>query len=88
MSNQSLADHHHARRMNRCMAVRTMIPAAADVTTDPPVRRLPPVPPSLATSQQQPQDDPAHLEEAERLKSFGNAHMQKKEYEAAAQSYT
>ena len=64
-----------------------MIPATADTTTNPPIWRLPPVPPSVTTSQQQLQDDPAHLEEAKRLKSFGNSHMQKKEYKAAAKSY-
>ena len=83
MEVQSLADHHHARRMNRIMAVegvrgQQQIPA----------RRLPPLPPASVVHQQQQTEEPADLEEAERLKSFGNAHMQKKEYEAAAQSYT
>jgi tetratricopeptide (TPR) repeat protein len=47
-----------------------------------------PTPATPSQTQIQTQDNPSDLEEGERLKSLGNAHMQKKEYQDAAASYT
>lgn len=86
----TLADFHHSRRMRRCLAVRKerannnneIPPDARSVITNisKKIDRFGPKSPSKS--------NPADMDEAERLKSLGNAYMQKKEYQAALNSYT
>jgi tetratricopeptide (TPR) repeat protein len=102
----SLSDHHQARRMRKCLAVRkerarpqqqqhpqtSIAPthqSSSSVVTNLSKRLAPqqavPSPTAAAAAAAVIDHD---LEEAEKLKSQGNAYMQKKAYEAAASSYT
>jgi tetratricopeptide (TPR) repeat protein len=86
----TLADHHHSRRMRRCLAVRKeranknneTAPDVNSVVTNlsKKIDSFGPKSPSRS--------NPADLDEAETLKALGNAYMQKKDYEAAADVYT
>jgi len=82
-----LADFHHNRRMKRLILTRKQNSDESQPLAPTPVLPASSLPPAVervdlgvveAESQ----------EEAERLKSKGNAHMQKKEYEDALECYT
>jgi tetratricopeptide (TPR) repeat protein len=89
-SNTTLSDHLYTRRMRRCLAVRKArnsknnqtFPNIKSINShlSKNIDRLGTKSPS--------ESNPADLDEAERLKSLGNAYMQKKEYKAACSSYT
>ncbi|KAL3944668.1 MAG: hypothetical protein SGBAC_001276 [Bacillariaceae sp.] len=84
----TLADHHHSRRIRRCLAVRKDR-NKGKVSSDPntivthlskQIDRYGPKSPT--------KNNPVDLDEAERYKALGNAYMQKKEYDSAADCYT
>mmetsp|Transcript_3157 Transcript_3157/g.4782 ORF Transcript_3157/g.4782 Transcript_3157/m.4782 type:complete len:623 (+) Transcript_3157:3-1871(+) len=88
----TLADYQRSRRIRRCLAARKeraknnnqSTPDTNSVVTNlsKKIDRLPVGPKSPS------KNNPADLEEAERLKSVGNVHMQKKEFDLAADLYT
>mmetsp|Transcript_18371 Transcript_18371/g.27758 ORF Transcript_18371/g.27758 Transcript_18371/m.27758 type:complete len:624 (-) Transcript_18371:734-2605(-) len=88
----TLADYQHSRRIRRCLAARKEraekknqpTPDTNSVATNlsKKIDRLPAGPKSPS------KNNPTDLEEAERLKSVGNVHMQKKEFDLAAELYT
>eukprot|EP00980_Cylindrotheca_fusiformis_P006986 scaffold1469_cov119-Cylindrotheca_fusiformis.AAC.30 len=86
----TLADHLHSRRMRRCLAVRReRANKNNEAVPDPKLvvfslsKRIESLGPKTPTS-----SNPEDLNEAERLKALGNAYMQKKDYESAADAYT
>eukprot|EP00526_Cylindrotheca_closterium_P007576 CAMPEP_0113630846 /NCGR_PEP_ID=MMETSP0017_2-20120614/16028_1 /TAXON_ID=2856 /ORGANISM="Cylindrotheca closterium" /LENGTH=694 /DNA_ID=CAMNT_0000541329 /DNA_START=29 /DNA_END=2113 /DNA_ORIENTATION=+ /assembly_acc=CAM_ASM_000147 len=85
----TLADHHHSRRIRRCLAVRKDRNKGKESSADPntivthlskQIDRYGPKSPT--------KNNPVDLDEAERYKALGNAYMQKKEYDSAADCYT
>lgn len=82
-SRVSLSDFQYTRRLRNCLAVRKERleerHGGEIAETFKTATRLAP---------KHHQHNPSDIHEAERLKNVGNAHMQQKEYEAAADAYT
>ena len=90
----SIAEFQQSRRIRRRDQIRS-----SKLSEAPPLSEVPSLmmsesksvisKPSPTSGQpSSPSHNPVDLEEAERLKTLGNSHMQKKEYEQAAQAYT
>lgn len=73
----NLSDAQYSRRLRNCMAVRKNRHDEAIGQNF-----------STATRLQPGSTDPQDIQEAERMKNVGNAHMQRKDYPAAADAYT
>lgn len=81
-----LADYHHGRRMQR-----VVLAAKQKSDIDQPLTLAEPPSSSMPPADERLDPDVAEAEaqaEAESFKSLGNAHMQKKEYDAALECYT
>ena len=81
-----VADYHHSRRMERVVIAQNQ--KTGDRPFPPVASTMSPVPP-MSPTRSEPNIAEAEAEaKAEKLKSKGNAHMQKKEYDAALECYT
>ena len=84
LATTQVADYHHSRRMRRVILAKSR-PSAETSRPMSPVAKSSPT--SIGQADSRILDARAE-EEAERLKSTGNAYMQKKQYDAALQCYS
>ncbi len=83
-----VADYHHSRRMKRVVLAQNKESFHGPLSQEAPMSPVAPMSPT-GMGQFDPNIAEAEAEaEAEKLKAKGNAHMQKKEYEAALECYT
>jgi len=83
-----IVDYHHSRRMKRVVLAQNKKSIGGPLSAEAPMSPMAPMSPT-GMGQLDPNIADAEAEaEAEKLKSKGNAHMQKKEYEAALECYT